>query len=384
MRIAVVHSFYSRSSPSGENAVVADQVKQLRSSGYDVRLISKETDDESKSPLYGLRAALTASDTWGPSPAALLREFDPDVVHVHNLFPNWRSNWLRQWGTRTVYTLHNYRTVCAAATLFRAGQPCTQCLDHSSLRSVVHKCYRGSSVATVPLALATRGEPAQHPALLHPHTLVTLNSSSEIIFKKYVPDANIVTVPNFANTDSKPREQHSGRFIYVGRLTDEKGILKLLDSWPAHLPLDIVGSGPLEDLVSQRLNQAEADIKFHGRKEPKATLDMIATSAGLVVPSLWSEGIPTVALEALAAGTPLVVSSNLASAPNLIANSAGVQYEPVDAASLLSALGEVLRAGPAMRSHARSNYVRTYDVSVWQQSMDDIYRRVFTDNSNRA
>jgi hypothetical protein len=55
--------------------------------------------------------------------------------------------------TATVMTLHNYRTVCAAAIPMRDGKPCTECLDRQSVNPALsYGCYRGSHLATLPLA----------------------------------------------------------------------------------------------------------------------------------------------------------------------------------------------------------------------------------------
>lgn len=98
MKIAVIHSFYSSESPSGENSVVEAQVEALRSEGHDVALLRKDTDHESEGMFYAAKAALAAANVYGPSASRQLESFNPDVVHVHNLFPQLGSNWLKQWG----------------------------------------------------------------------------------------------------------------------------------------------------------------------------------------------------------------------------------------------------------------------------------------------
>lgn len=129
MKIAVVHSFYTAGKPSGENALVRDQVRALGAAGHTVELFAAHTDELARDPLYPLRAAARVASGRGNSPLARLREFAPDVVHVHNLFPNFGRSWVRHWVGPLVATLHNYRPMCAAATLYRAGAVCTSCPD---------------------------------------------------------------------------------------------------------------------------------------------------------------------------------------------------------------------------------------------------------------
>jgi hypothetical protein len=69
MRIAVVHSSYSAAQPSGENAVVLDQVSALRSAGHEVHLLARETEKVDGGRLYNLTSAFSAAAGVGPDPS---------------------------------------------------------------------------------------------------------------------------------------------------------------------------------------------------------------------------------------------------------------------------------------------------------------------------
>jgi hypothetical protein len=68
-----------------------------------VRIIAARTDALVSNGGYKLRSTVTVTVTVatgsgsGPSPLKDLEEFRPDVVHVHNLFPNWGTGWLDGW-----------------------------------------------------------------------------------------------------------------------------------------------------------------------------------------------------------------------------------------------------------------------------------------------
>ena len=119
MKIAVVHSFYSSTNPSGENLVVDAQVAALRQAGHDVLLIARHTDEEEHRPTYPLRAALSVATGFGASPVRALEQFSPDVVNLHNWFPNFGTRWLKSLKFPSVVTLHNFRTLCPIGTLYR-------------------------------------------------------------------------------------------------------------------------------------------------------------------------------------------------------------------------------------------------------------------------
>ena len=157
MKVAVIHSFYRAGLPSGENAAVVQQVETLRESGCEVLLIAKSSDEEVLRRLSALRMAWIVGTGRGGSPLPVLRDFGAQIVHAHNLFPNFGTAWLRRWSGPLVVSVHNYRMICANGLFLRSGHLCTECLDGRTLRAIRHGCYRGSRIASAPIALANRG-----------------------------------------------------------------------------------------------------------------------------------------------------------------------------------------------------------------------------------
>lgn len=88
IRIAMVHSFYSSRQPSGENAVVRAEVNALRRAGYEVELFAAHTDELEGDLLYPVKAAWRVATGRGRNPLKAIKDFSPDVVHVHNLLSN--------------------------------------------------------------------------------------------------------------------------------------------------------------------------------------------------------------------------------------------------------------------------------------------------------
>lgn len=157
MRVLLVHNFYRSSAPSGENQVFEMERALLERRGHQVDDFTRHSDEIVR---QGARGAIkgAASTPWNPSSARKLRKritsFNPDVVHAHNTFPLLSpAVFPAAKGIARVLTLHNYRLFCAAAIPMREGRVCTDCLDRRSVFPALHhRCYRGSRVATVPLA----------------------------------------------------------------------------------------------------------------------------------------------------------------------------------------------------------------------------------------
>jgi glycosyltransferase involved in cell wall biosynthesis len=381
MRIAVVHSFYSAAQPSGENNVVLDQVAQLRLAGHDVSLVDRHTDDLSVGRAYLLRAALTVATGRGASPSETLRKLGPDVVHVHNTFPNWGTAWLREWAPRTVATVHNYRPVCAAGTLFRDGHECRDCLLLPVLPAVEHACYRGSRTATLPLALASspHGSIRRIPKAVA--RTIVLNRQAQVVYEQ-VLGRRIDLVPNFVPS-GRSKAMTRG-WVYVGRLGPEKGIDRLLRDWPQGHPLDVIGDGELADQVGKQM-AVRPEINALGLLPREQLLGTLASYRGVIVPSVCSEGLPTIVLEALARGVPAIMSNYVSAADQMSAGGTAVVYDPMaGAAALRSALDEVATRGGGMRHAAQRLHAREYAPEIWQTRINAIYEDIASLREDKA
>jgi glycosyltransferase involved in cell wall biosynthesis len=377
MRIAVLHSFYDERQPSGENVVVEEQVSLLREAGHDVRLIARRTSDLAQQRLYPVRAAVTAATGYGAEPTAALEAFAPDVVHCHNLFPNWGTRWLDRFGRRTVVTLHNFRTLCAAATLHRDGSDCELCPSLSSLHALRHRCYRDSLAATAALAMATRGGGRRSAILRQTSARVVLNSVAADVFRRYHPDLEVTVVPNAVAADQPAGGEDTGGWVFAGRLTEEKGVRFLQSQWPRSERLVIAGDGPLRSVVQTMAASEPSTFTFAGILDRSAVRSLIGRSEGLVLPSLWSEGLPTVVVEALSAGTPTVVSERCAAAEHLRSSAGVVTFEPHHGEpALVDGLNRVRARAGAGRLAARRTYQSEFSPGVWIDRMTQVYERV--------
>ena len=83
MRILVLHSRYASGHLSGENRVVADEARLLEEAGHEVQVWAPS--GEKLRGARALRAGVQA--VWSRAAAKAVRDFGPDVVHCHNLFP---------------------------------------------------------------------------------------------------------------------------------------------------------------------------------------------------------------------------------------------------------------------------------------------------------
>ncbi|GAA1106445.1 glycosyltransferase family 4 protein [Kitasatospora arboriphila] len=373
-RVALVHSFYGSAVPSGENRAVLDQARALERAGCEIFVVAARTDDLSRTPLYPLRAAATVATGSSRSPLSELRRLAPDVVHVHNLFPNFGRSWLRQWPGPLVATLHNYRPLCAAATLYRDGTDCTRCPDGDRWAGLRHRCYRGSRTATLPLAWAGRRGPAADALLTRADRAVVLSPTALRTYAGAgVPAQRMELVPNFVaagpRTGPGPGTAR-GPWGFAGRIGAEKGLLELIHRWPAHEPLEVVGDGPLRSACEAA---APVSVRFLGTLDHSALRQRMAGWCGLVFPGRCREGAaPLVCLEALAAGVPVLARAGTSAAAQTEADGTGAVFGDRD--PLPAVLASAAERFPSLRPHCRRVFTEQYSEQSWTERMLRVYR----------
>ena len=376
MKIALVHSFYRSGSPSGENIAVEGQARALEEAGHEVLLISRRSDDFAGDAFYSLQSGLTVATGVGPSPLPSIEKFDPDVVHVHNLFHNWGTTWLSQVQAPVVATIHNFRPVCSAGTLLRDGKFCELCPTSGSHHAVKHGCYRESSIRTLPLAIASR-KGRVSPLFERADSLVFLSERTRKMYDSFglgfAQKSHVV--PNFTDSPSSVvrtlRSVTSLSWVYVGRLSKEKGILELLRNWPPELSLRVVGSGPEERAC--RLAAEGKRVEFLGQQDRKAVDLVLGEARGLVFPSLCFESAASLSyLEAIARGLPVLALTGNAVADDVLDGGTGVVVSSLpDFARGIDAI-EADHSGFSTRAEKR--FAEQFSKDVWIERIEGVYR----------
>lgn len=374
IRIAIVHSYYSSDTPSGENVVVSAQADALSNAGFEVRLIAAHTDELATARTYPLRAAINVATGAGISPLDQLHEFEPDVVHVHNLFPNFSTRWLEEWHGPIVATLHNFRPICSAGTLFRDSHPCTLCPQKGSYNAVIHACYKDSRIATLPLAIRNASGVRGDKVLSRADRIIVLSDRAKLLYEQAgFQTRRLEILENFVDTTGfEPSLQPGNNWVYIGRLTDEKGILQLLDSWPANQQLLVYGDGPLQPAVK---NHPARGVTYKGRVGRSEIPSILAQSKGLVFPSLWAEGaIPLTYIESLAAGRPVVAVAGNAAADDISSYDTGVVFPRWN--DLSDALEQVEASFHSYSQRARDRYDSQFGIETWVERISKLYATV--------
>jgi len=381
-RVLQVHTRYRHA--GGEDQVVAAEKRLLEEAGLDVRQVLFDNAElrESRSPAKDLR--LAASAIWSRAAQRRVRDavatHRPQVMHVHNTFASASPSVYAaatSRGVPVVQTLHNYRMVCPAATLFRDGHACTDCVGRSlAWPAITHGCVRGSRAQSA-VASATIGIHRALGTFSQIGTYVALTSfQRQMMVDGGLPASRIRVIPNFLEPDPGPGGGPRTGVLYVGRLSEEKGIATLLGA-AALEPgnVSIAGGGPLAPLVEQAA--ARGHIEYLGPIAASAVFDEMRRAVAVVTPSICFEGFPVVVVEAYATGTP-VIASRIGSLAEIVEDGVtGLLVEPGDDIDLANRVRwavdhphEMLRMGAT----ARKRYDTRYRGASHLAALLDIYQ----------
>jgi glycosyltransferase involved in cell wall biosynthesis len=392
-KVLVVHNRYRSRFVSGENRMVEQEVELLRRAGDTVVPYVRESDEIADFG-SGARAWLPARVVWSPQDRRALTRLvareRPDIAHVHNTFPLISPSAihaLASLGIPTVMTLHNFRLFCANGLLFRDGRPCEECLGSSPLPGVVHGCYRGSRAATAPIALSTTA----HRWLgtwNRVASFVTLSSfAREKVIAGGLPPARVVVKPNFVQPPSRVREGPGAQYVFLGRLTPEKGADVLVSAWSADLGrLLVAGDGPERRGLEQQARAHGGTVRFLGSLSPQECGELLRSARALVVPSRAYEGFPVAVVEAYAHGVPVIAPAHGAFPEVVEDGVTGLLFRAGDAADLRARMRTLAdpQRSLEMGAAARHAYETRYTPERNLRALHAIYGRAMRGAGSRA
>lgn len=382
MKILKVHNSYLIS--GGEDQSNQAEIQLLREYGNQVKLYT-ENNERVKS----LGLIKTATKTiWSVETYQkirdLVKEYRPKILHCENIFPLISPSAYyaaKAEKIPVVQTLRNYRLFCLNAYFFRENRVCEDCLNKPvPFPGIVHSCYKNSTAGSTIVT-----------AMLSTHRLLKTYQNQVDIFialtqfakQKFIegglPANKIIIKPNFVYPDPGMGTGEGKFALFVGRLSEEKGIETLLQAWQNlghYLPLKIVGDGSLVDVV-QDLSEKTHGVEYIGRKPIELIYQLMGQAKALIFPSLWYEGMPRVIIESFAKGTP-VIASKLGAMEALVDNQrTGLHFTAGHVGELVQQVDWMLNHPSdwqKMRLEARLEYEAKYTAEKNYQRLMEIYQ----------
>jgi glycosyltransferase involved in cell wall biosynthesis len=373
--------------PSGENVIVDTEIAQLSAAGVEVLPFLRSSDSIGELPAVQ-KALLPLSPIYGRAAqqdlSRLLAAERPDLVHLHNPYPllsPWVIRTAHAHGVPVIQTVHNYRQVCSSGLYFRDGHNCQDCRGKLvGWPAVKHRCYRGSAAQSALMATTLA---VHRPTWRSVDRFVALTDRIAAHLRDYgIPDERITVKPNALPDPGQPSSIGEG-FVYGARLSPEKGLGLLLDAWRRHPdgslgPLRIAGDGELRPLAEQAAAERQ-DVTYLGVLDRERMNEVRRASAVVLATPTWNDVLPTVILEAMANGRP-VLGTAVGGIPYLVGDEAGWLVAP-DPAALAEVLPVARDEAAAKAKSARNRYLRDFHPDVLTGRLLEIYREV-TANSD--
>jgi glycosyltransferase involved in cell wall biosynthesis len=317
VRVLVVHNRYRIE--GGEERSVELQLRALRRAGVEHALLERRSSEASRGA--AARALLRGGDSEADI-AAAVRELGAGVVHVHNMLPLVGPRGLaaaKEAGAAVVLHLHNLRLFCAIGVASRDGGPCFRCHHRLTLPGLVLNCRDSLPEAAVYAAALALHQPAVISAV--DRFLAPSRYAAGQLALLGLPADRLEVLPHYLPAEAfaeRSRAHEGGYALVASRLSVEKGIDTAIEAAAgAEVPLRIAGEGPAGTELADLARRLRAPVELVGRVGRQQLTEMLAGAGALLMPSRYHEFAPYAALEAMAAGVP-VLASRLGGLPELI------------------------------------------------------------------
>jgi len=270
---------------------------------------------------------------------ALLSEHKIDLVHLNNihhyLTPGSIIPEIKRHNIPIIWTVHDYVILCPNTTFISNDKVCERCKVGKYYNCIVHKCKKGSLLASSVAAMESYVNKWVDPYKYVDYFLCP----SQFIADKFIQfgfdGKKIVRLYNPFDISSLENITQNGLdgkkyIVYVGNILKVKGVFTLAEAVKdLDVDLYVIGDGEaLPELQNFVKNNNIRNIYFLGRKKKQETLNYVKGAEFVVVPSEWYENLPYSLVEALLLAKP-VLGARIGGIPELVLdNKTGFLFEP--------------------------------------------------------
>ena len=321
----------------------------------------------------------------------LIDDVQPDVAHVHGVYHHLSPSvlWtLKKKKIPVVFTLHEYKILCPAYLFLDGkGNVCEKCQGKYFWHCILNRCFRQS----IPASILVSVESGFHRLLnTYIKTVDRFLSPSQFLMNKMIQYGyaaeHIQWLPyTIPIEEYQPNYNHKGYFVYVGRLSREKGILELVHAMK-HVPeaqLKVIGTGRLQDEIDTFIQASGLkNVEMMGYQQGEALRNLVRNAQFVAVPSVVYDNSPLSIYEAFAHGKP-VVGATIGGIPELIdEDKDGFLFQSGNENELVDCIRRMTEKSPEeikkMGEHARQKAVHLFAPEQHIEKILDIYKRLIS------
>lgn len=318
-----------------------------------------------------------------------LEQFQPDVVHLHNIYHQLSPSILRplkENSIPTVMTVHDYKLICPSYKLLADGEVCERCIDGRFRSAVMQKCQSGSRLQSSLLAIESRLH-----RTLQAYDPVDLFLCPSRFMAEKLAEANVFAdrlrhIPNFVAPAEAASPEHESRpiILFVGRLSHEKGVDVLVEAanlLQGNADVVIIGDGPEQESLHELVRASGSSARLIGRKTPAEVRQWLQRASALVVPSRWHENQPISILEALSQKVPVIATDLGGLGELVIDGQTGLIVPADDAVSLARAIDHLASSSEIVADMGERGLAlveQEHSTNVHEQRLLTLYSEAMT------
>jgi len=378
MKILLIHNYYQFY--GGEDAYFDSLQELLIKNGHEVKIFMRNSKNI-KTLFDKIKASI--SMFWnvqvGRELDKIIKQFKPDVVQFQNIFPliGPIAYWVcKKNNIPVIQRVSNYRLLCPKGTLFRNNKICELWINKKlKWPAVQHSCYHSSKVASLFFILSQYIH-FRTPSLITRYLFPSEFTKKYIVKNTPIPYRKTIVIPSFTQNvikdNSIVKEKY---FLYVGRLSEEKGIMQLVNLFSTlpKLQLIIIGDGPLTNKL-MKINIYK-NISMKGFLSKKEIHSYMRKALFTIIPSLCYDVFPNTLVESYSCGTPVIVPRLGSFIDLVIENNTGIFYKSGDFNSLKSKLLKIENEnGKVMSRFALEEYQNKYSQKIYYKKIMDEYQ----------
>ena len=317
----------------------------------------------------------------------ILDSEDIDVVqlhNIHNVFSLAIISLLRKRKIPIIWRVLDYKILCPNRTFMvdPTQAICTKCISHSYLNCIKSKCKKGSLIASTIAALE-----AYYARIFGIYDNVDYfflqnEFSKKLFISAGFNPAKLIVLKNPFQPQKAiefiPHQEEKKYFIYFGRLSPEKGLLKFIDMFSRleckNLDFLIIGNGPQETALKNYVNSNNIlNVNFLGPMWGPQLDNILLRAEFSIVPSVWHDPSPYSILQSFNAGIP-VLGAKIGGIQDLILNGEnGYLYNTDDFLSFKNAFNNISRYCTKMSRNCRTYLKKNHSPNDYLQKTISIF-----------
>jgi len=382
LNILIIHNYYQLR--GGEDAVFELESSELEAHGHSVIRYTRHNDEIKKFNLIQ-KFLFFFRSIYNPQTVRdikkIIRINKIDIAHIHNVFPLISPSVyivLKKSGIKIVQTIHNYRFICPNGLFFDGKNICELCKGKNKIFCFLKRCYKGSAVFSLLYSITIFLNRPIFYKMIDLYIALTEFTTNKLIEFGFDPH-RIVIKDNCITDNFSDYQGDGGYFLYLGRISGEKGIGFLLSSF-ALLPdfkLLVAGSGPLLEHYKS-LYKHNTNIIFAGFVTGDKKIDIISRATATIVPSIWYENYPISLADSFSLGVP-AIGSKFGGVPYLIEDKVnGVILNDLTKEDLKIAIEFVLQNRTNLSINSRITFLKNMSIENNITKLVTLYKTLLT------